>query len=56
MGPIWGRQDQGGLQVGLMNFAIWAYMYNSNLKIPNKIVCILNVLYYAVELRTHSML
>ena len=23
MGPIWGRQDQGGPQVGPMNFAIW---------------------------------
>ena len=22
MGPIWGRQDQGGLHVGPMNFAI----------------------------------
>ena len=23
MGPIWGRQDQGGSHVGPMNFAIW---------------------------------
>ena len=23
MGPIWGRQDPGGLHVGLMNLAIW---------------------------------
>ena len=23
MGPIWGRQDPGGPQVGPMNFAIW---------------------------------
>ena len=23
MGPIWGRQDLGGLHVGPMNFAIW---------------------------------
>ena len=23
MGPIWGRQDPGGLHVGPMNFAIW---------------------------------
>ena len=23
MGPIWGRQDQGGPHVGPMNFAIW---------------------------------
>ena len=23
MGPIWGRQDPGGPQVGSMNFAIW---------------------------------
>ena len=23
MGPIWGRQDTGGPQVGPMNFAIW---------------------------------
>ena len=22
-GPIWGRQDPGGLHVGPMNFAIW---------------------------------
>ena len=24
MGPIWGRQDPGGLHFGPMNFAIWA--------------------------------
>ena len=24
MGPIWGRQDQGGPHVGPMNFALWA--------------------------------
>ena len=24
MGPIWGRQDPGGLHLGSMNFAIWA--------------------------------
>ena len=23
MGPIWGRQDPGGLHVGPMNFALW---------------------------------
>ena len=23
MGPIWGRQDPGGPNVGTMNFAIW---------------------------------
>ena len=23
MGPIWGRQDPGGLHIGPMNFAIW---------------------------------
>ena len=23
MGPIWGRQDPGGLRVGPKNFAIW---------------------------------
>ena len=23
MGPIWGRQDQGGPHVGTMNIAIW---------------------------------
>ena len=23
MGPIWGRQDQGGPHAGPMNFAIW---------------------------------
>ena len=23
MGPIWGRQDPGGLHVGPMTFAIW---------------------------------
>ena len=25
MGPIWGRQDPGGLHVGPMNVAIWVY-------------------------------
>ena len=24
MGPIWGRQDPGGLHIVPMNFAIWA--------------------------------
>ena len=24
MGPIWGRQNQGGPRVGPMNFVIWA--------------------------------
>ena len=24
VGPIWGRQDPGGLHVGPMNFALWA--------------------------------
>ena len=23
MGPVWGRQDPGGPQVGPMNFVIW---------------------------------
>ena len=27
MGPIWGRQDPGGLHVGPMNFAIQGHMY-----------------------------
>ena len=27
MGPIWGRQDPGGLHVGPMNFATWEYTY-----------------------------
>ena len=26
MGPIWGRQDPGGLHVGPMNFVIWAWL------------------------------
>ena len=25
MGPIWGRQDQGGPHIGPMKFAIWDY-------------------------------
>ena len=25
MGPIWGRQDPGGRNVGPMNFAIWVF-------------------------------
>ena len=28
MGPIWGRQAPGGLNVGPMNFAIWD-LYNA---------------------------
>ena len=28
MGPIWGRQDEGGPHVGPMNFAIWGDMLN----------------------------
>ena len=27
MGPIWDRQDPGGLHVGPMNFAIWGAIY-----------------------------
>ena len=26
MGPIWGRQNSGGLHVGPMDFVIWAYL------------------------------
>ena len=26
VGPIWGRQDPGGVHVGRMNFAIWVSM------------------------------
>ena len=26
MGPIWGRQDPGGPDVGPMNFAIWVFL------------------------------
>ena len=29
MGPIWGRQDPGGLHVGPMNFAIWVSLPSS---------------------------
>ena len=28
MGPIWGRQDPGGLHVGPMNLAIWVPIVN----------------------------
>ena len=31
MGPIWGRQDPGGLQVGPMSFAIWDVIKYSSL-------------------------
>ena len=27
MGPIWGRQDPGGPNVGPMNFAIWVVFF-----------------------------
>ena len=27
MGPIWGRQDPGGPQIGPMNFVIWDASY-----------------------------
>ena len=30
MGPIWGRQDPGGPQVGPMNFALWVVMGESH--------------------------
>ena len=30
MGPIWGRQDPGGLHVGPMNFAIWVSKYSQS--------------------------
>ena len=30
MGPIWGRQDQGGPHVGPVNFAIWVATYLVN--------------------------
>ena len=29
MGPIWGRQDQGGPHVGPMNFAVWVYLLDT---------------------------
>ena len=31
MGPIWGRQDQGGSHVGPMNFTIWLVLYCASL-------------------------
>ena len=31
MGPIWGRQDPGGPNVGLMSIALWeCFMYRLN--------------------------
>ena len=36
MGPIWGRQDPGGLHVGPMNFAIWDALFNFGLVIVKK--------------------
>ena len=32
MGPIWGRQDPGGPYVGPMNFAIWVFHWNKQLR------------------------
>ena len=31
MGPIWGRQDPGGLHVGPMKLAIWEVMPYGNI-------------------------
>ena len=33
MGPIWGRQDQGGPHVGPMNLAIWVLAFNTFIKV-----------------------
>ena len=33
MGPIWGRQDPGGSNVGPMNFAIWDYELEGHLSV-----------------------
>ena len=32
MGPIWGRQDQGGPHVGPTNFAIWVSALEAGIK------------------------
>ena len=34
MGPIWGRQDPGGLHVGPMNLAIWAVLWSVDVFTP----------------------
>ena len=44
MGPIWGRQDPGGLHVGPVNFAIWdipmlfdqAHIHPRRMHLPRK--------------------
>ena len=37
MGPIWGRQDPGGPNVGPMNFAIWDAMHNILKQLPQQL-------------------
>ena len=36
MGPIWGRQDPGGLHVGPMNLAIWVDINHMELYVEYK--------------------
>ena len=45
MGPIWGRQDPGGPNVGPMNFAIWDI----------KIVCIACTDILKISVRTGAI-
>ena len=45
MGPIWGRQDPGGLHVGPMNFAIWVHYMVKNIKAQISLVyCLLRII------------
>ena len=36
MGPIWDRQDPGGLHVGPMNFAIWDVVHKNRLMLSGQ--------------------
>ena len=38
MGPIWGRQDQGGPHVDPMNFAIWECMFVQRLNVATVVL------------------
>ena len=41
MGPIWSRQDPGGSHVGPINFAIWAYICQTQRYLQNSPMSIL---------------
>ena len=56
MGPIWGRQDQGGPLVGPMNIAIWAVMMVADYRVTIWPIMKLNLHFIEIYIFHHYWL